>query len=131
DLILLIVDVNDTSIPDRVGTLLEDIQKPALAIVNKIDQVSKTAVRATVDELKTAHNFVETQCISALNGQGVPELIEVVKKYLPAGPPYYPKDIISEQPVRFFVAELIREQLFLQYYQELPYSCTVDIIKYE
>ena len=47
------------------------------------------------------------------------------------GPPFYPKDELSEHPTRFFVSELIREQLFLQYHEELPYSATVEVIQYE
>ena len=47
------------------------------------------------------------------------------------GPPFYPKDELSEHPTRFFVSELIREQLFLQYHEELPYSTTVEVIQYE
>lgn len=131
DLILLIVDVNDSSIPDRIWHLLDGLSTPKLAVVNKIDTVPKEKVQQTVDELTAAHNFTDVQSISALNGQGISELMGIIKKQLPAGPPYYPRDIVSEQPVRFFVAELIREQLYLQYYQELPYSCTVDIIEYD
>jgi GTP-binding protein Era len=47
------------------------------------------------------------------------------------GPPYYPKEDLSEHPVRFFVSELIREQVYLQFQEEIPYSCTVDVISYE
>ena len=49
----------------------------------------------------------------------------------PPGPPFYPKDELSEHPLRFFASELIREQLFLQYHEEIPYSCTVEVIQYQ
>jgi GTP-binding protein Era len=131
DLILFIVDVNDADIPGEVASMLQDIQQPIALIVNKIDQVSKSTSQEVADTLNAVHPFEETCCISALTGGGVTSLMDMVKRQLPAGPAYYPKDIVSEQPVRFFVAELIREQLFLQYYQELPYSCTVNIVQYD
>jgi GTP-binding protein Era len=62
---------------------------------------------------------------------GLQELMDSIKSSLKPGPPFYPKDMLSEQPVRFFVAEIIREQLFLLYHQEIPYSSTVDIIQYD
>src|SRR5690625_5747116 len=59
------------------------------------------------------------------------ELLEQIRQYLPAGPPYYPKEDLSEHPIRFFVSELIREQLFLLFHEEIPYSCTVEVIDYQ
>lgn len=131
DLVLFIVDVNDTSIPGRIFTTFKSIQKPVALVVNKIDQVDDAKAKTIAKELNEEYRFEETHFVSALNGKGVPELMDMVKGRLPAGPPFYPKDMLSEQPVRFFVAELIREQLFLQFHQELPYSCTVDIIQYD
>ena len=69
--------------------------------------------------------------VSALTGQGVPELVDDLLSRLPEGPAYYPKDELSEHPMRFFASELIREQIFLQYGQEIPYSCAVEVISYE
>jgi GTP-binding protein Era len=54
-----------------------------------------------------------------------------IKENIKPGPPFYPKDMLSEQPVRFFVAEMVREQLFLLYHQEIPYSSTIDIVQYD
>ncbi len=131
DLILLIVDVEDPQIPHRVFKAFSSMQKPVLLVVNKLDKVSKPDAQAVAAELKTEYDFDETVYVSALTGEGIPELMETVKERLPAGPPFYPKDMLSEQPIRFFVAELIREQLFLQFHQELPYSCTVNIVQYD
>jgi len=131
DLILLIVDVEDTKIPSRVYKGLASVQKPVVLVVNKTDKVPRPDAQAAAAELKTHFDFEEVLYVSALTGEGIPELMDTVKEQLPQGPPFYPKDMLSEQPIRFFVAELIREQLFLQFHQELPYSCTVDIIQYE
>lgn len=131
DLILLIVDVEDAGIPNRIFQALQSVQKPVVLVVNKLDKVSKADAQALAAELKTKLDFEDTVYVSALTGEGVPELMDLVKSKLPAGPPYYPKDMLSEQPIRFFVAELIREQLFLQFHQELPYSCTVNVVQYD
>ncbi len=131
DLILFIVDVDDAKVPGRLFNTFKSMQKPVALVINKIDRVSKADAEAVAAELNAEYDFEETILVSALNGEGVPELIEMIKERLPPGPPYYPKDMLSEQPVRFFVAELVREQLFLQFHQELPYSCTVDIIQYD
>jgi GTP-binding protein Era len=131
DLILFIVDLKEPVIPDKIVGILQSIQKPILLIINKMDLAKKSEAQNIAKKLDEKINFKETAYISAKTGKGVSELMNEIKKRIPAGPPYYPKEIISEQPVRFFVTELIREQLFLQYYQELPYSCTVDVIQYE
>lgn len=131
DLILFIVDVNDTQIPNRIFQTFKSINKPVALIINKVDKVNEPDAQAVAAELNAEYDFEETIYTSALNGKGVPELLENIKEQLPPGPPFYPKDMLSEQPIRFFVAELIREQLFLQFHQELPYSCTVDVIQYD
>lgn len=82
-------------------------------------------------KLNEKHKFFKTCFVSALQGKGVEDLLKTIKQMLPEGPAYYPEDMLSEQPVRFFAAELIREQLYLQFHQELPYSCTVEIIEYD
>src|SRR5699024_8610456 len=131
DVILFIVDITDARIPGRLLNVFKSIQKPIILIINKIDRVSEEEYRQVSERLNSTYRFDETHFISALNGEGIDELLSTVKKQLPEGPAYYPKDMLSEQPVRFFVAELIREQLYLQFHQELPYSCTVEVIQYE
>src|SRR5699024_9918551 len=131
DVILFIVDITDARIPGRLLNVFKSIQKPIILIINKIDRVSEEEYSQVSERLNSTYRFDETHFISALNGEGIYELLSTVKKQLPEGPAYYPKDMLSEQPVRFFVAELIREQLYLQFHQELPYSCTVEVIQYE
>ncbi len=131
DLILFIVDVTDAEIPDRLFELFRSIQTPLVLVLNKMDKIDHTKGKSISEKLNERFSFDETTYISALTGEGVQDLMKLIKQRLPEGPAYYPKEMLSEQPVRFFVAELIREQLYLQFHQELPYSCTVDIIKYD
>jgi GTP-binding protein Era len=128
DFVLFIHDARDEIIPDDVVEYLQSINKPIALILNKIDLISQ----------EKASKFVETyeeMCpiypISALQNIGIEGVLDSVKEKIPLGPPFYPPEQLSEHPERFFVSELIREQIFLQFQQEIPYSCTVDIILYE
>ncbi len=131
DLILFIVDPTDRTPPDEVIELLRTIQKPIFLVVNKMDQTRREEAEKKIAPLKEKLRFEETLFVSALQGDGMEELLEQIRQYLPAGPPYYPKEDLSEHPIRFFVSELIREQLFLLFHEEIPYSCTVEVIDYQ
>lgn len=131
DLILFIFDPLDTHPTDEVVELLKSINKPIYLVVNKMDAVDPVKAEKAVADLQEKMKIHSVYYISALNGAGVPELISGIRKTLLPGPPYYPKDELSEQPVRFFVSELIREQVFLQFHEEIPYSCSVEVISYE
>lgn len=131
DVILLIFDPTDHHPADEVIELLSSINKPILLIVNKIDTLDPKKAESKAKELEKRLKIRSTHYISALHGDGVPELIETIRELLLPGPPYYPKEDLSEHPVRFFVSELIREQVFLQFHEEIPYSCAVEVINYD
>jgi GTPase len=131
DIIFFIVDASESRQPKQVIKLLQSVQKPIFLIVNKTDLVERKDAEIMASLISEQIQINEVFYISALTGSGVDELLPAVKKLLLPGPPYYPKDILSEQPMRFFAAELIREQIFLQFHEEIPYSCTVDVIQYE
>ena len=131
DVILFIFDPTDTHPTDEVIELLRSINKPILLVVNKIDSIDKNSAETKVKILEKELNFKAIHYVSALQGAGVDELISSIRTYLMPGPPFYPKEDLSEQPVRFFVSELIREQVYLQFQEEIPYSCTVEIVSYD
>lgn len=131
DLILFIVDVNSYEIPDFAFKELKRFQKPVLLVINKMDKSNDESVLQVVQHLNSQFPFSNSIKVSALEHFGIDNLIKTIKKQLLPGPPFYPKDELSEHPTRFFVSELIREQLFLQYHEELPYSTTVEVIQYE
>ncbi|MFH5830829.1 GTPase Era [Halalkalibaculum sp. DA384] len=131
DIILFLVEAGEDRMPDYAFDVFKTMNKPIVLVVNKMDTSSRERELEMVESLQESYQFANTVYISALTGEGVPELMEVIYQNLKPGPPYYPKDMLSEQPVRFFVAELIREQLFMQFEQEIPYSCTVDVIQYD
>ncbi|MEX0844980.1 MAG: GTPase Era, partial [Balneolaceae bacterium] len=131
DLILFIHDPTDTHPADDVVKLIQSINKPIYLVVNKMDMASRDKAEKSVAELQDKMKIRSVNYVSATQGNGIPELIEEIRAGLLPGPPFYPKEDLSEQPVRFFVSELIREQIFLQFHQEIPYSCTVEVISYD
>ncbi len=131
DIILFIVEANENNIPDYAFDSLRKFHKPVVLVINKIDQHEQTQIDKVSSDLNARFKFESMVCVSAINGTGTDELLSAIIDGLLPGPPFYPKDELSEHPVRFFASELIREQVFLQYHEELPYSTTVDIIQYE
>lgn len=131
DLILFIVEAREDNIPDYAFGELRKFHKPVVLVINKIDMEKQELVEELSSDLNEKFKFKKTIFVSALDGAGVPGLLESIVELMPPGPPFYPKDELSEHPLRFFAAELIREQLFLQYHEEIPYSATVEVIQYE
>ncbi len=133
DLLLLIVDATA-----KFGTgdqFALDIAKksgqPCILLLNKIDALDKQKLLPLIAEYKSLHDFAEVIPISALKRDGLDMLLDTVVRALPEGPRYFPKDQLTDQPERFLVAELIREQVLLTTEQEVPYSTTVLIEQYE
>lgn len=131
DLVLYIVDASAPELPEYAFDSLRKLNKPVLLVLNKIDLCEQNDLNDIAKDINSNFNFNDTLLVSALNGFGINKLIDTIIEYLPPGPPFYPKEDLSEHPVRFFVAELIREQVFLQYHEELPYSITVEVIQYK
>ncbi len=135
DLILLMLDVTDPNIDRLAGTSLGDIRslgKPVILLLNKMDRVtSKREVLPLIGQFNALGIFQEIVPASGLKGENTDDLIEAVTKYLPYGEPFYDPDMLSEQPQRFFVSELIRERVLEQYRQEIPYSVEVNIVEFK
>lgn len=127
DVVLLLVDASHGTPAFREDVLELVRAAPELIVVaNKIDVASREgreAVRRWSRELFGA-DPVE---VSAETGEGVEALRALIAQRLPEGPFFFPEDDVSSQPVRFFVAELVRETVFEQYGQEVPYSVAVKI----
>jgi GTP-binding protein Era len=124
DVVLVVVDA--TSRPKRtpwavLRALLEQSRAPRLVAVNKIDAVPAAAVDGFLLEAARRLN-ARTLPLSALEGTGVVELRRALEAELPESPFLFPRDQIASDSVRFFVAELVREAIFEQYDQEIPYS---------
>lgn len=133
DLLLLIVDATA-----KFGTgdkfVLDIVKKsgqPCFLLLNKIDMLDKQRLLPLIAEYKERYEFAEVIPISAMKREGLDALLTSVLKALPEGPRYFPKDQVTDQPERFLVAELIREQVLLATEQEVPYATTVLIDQYQ
>lgn len=109
---------------------LESFSGPVILALNKVDRVAKETLLPLMAELDELHNWVALVPISALKREGLTALTSTFAPLLPAGPPLFPADALSEQPERFFVAEFVREQLVRRLSQELPYAVAVEIESY-
>ncbi|MFC1511953.1 GTPase Era [Candidatus Latescibacterota bacterium] len=131
DVILVIIDAAAfrEDIHPRLAEILESIKrKKALIALNKIDLIHPKTKLLTIIE-KTTERFgdIDIVPLSALTGDGTGDLFSLILDRLPEGPKLYPDDIISTEPERFFVAELIREAIFLTMSEEIPYASGVVI----
>ena len=129
DVILYMIDGTHPS-PEIEASIFEKLQEgkqPVILLINKIDRIPKADLLPLIDAYQHKRSFAEIVPISATREDGIPELLNALPNYLPDGTLYYPPDIVSELPLRFFVAETIREKVFLRTRQEVPYASTVVI----
>lgn len=136
DLILAVVDVNEKVLKNFENRLIPVLipfagKKSIFLVINKIDLITKEEVLQIIDTMKDKFKFDEIIPLSALHQFNVKELTNTIKKYLPVHPPYFPTDILSQEPERFFIAEIIREKIFEAYRDEIPYSTEVVIAEYK
>ncbi|MDX9752452.1 MAG: GTPase Era [bacterium] len=109
--------------------VLASFSMPLIIAFNKVDKVPLSE-RAALQNSLAGFTFPEShrfEYISALYGDGVPQLVETLLDYMPLGPKLFPPDQLSDRTTRFFVEEIIREKAFLQLKEELPYSLAVRI----
>jgi GTP-binding protein Era len=134
DLVLLITDVTEKFGPGEqfVINMAKKTKTPTVLLLNKIDRIKqKDKLLEIIDRWRQLHDFEEVIPISALRKDGLDAVLDTVVKLLPDGPAYFPSDQLTDQPLRFLVAEMIREQVLLATEQEIPYSTTVIVDQYE
>ncbi|RMH83535.1 MAG: GTPase Era [Calditrichaeota bacterium] len=132
DVLVYVVDVTDkrTTVEDVLAQL-EGVEKPVILALNKVDLVRKDTLLPLIDQFARGFPFKAIVPISALKNDGLDRLLKEIVACLPQNPPYYPEDYISDQQERFFVAEIIREKVFLLYGEEIPYSTHVEIEEFK
>lgn len=106
-------------------------KKPLVVGMNKIDLIHKDLLLPAIGSIAKETGVDEIVPISALRSDGTDDLVAALEKHLQPGPPLYPKDQLATAPERFFVSEIIREKIFLQYGDEIPYSTTVKIEEFK
>lgn len=116
---------------DFIINRLKDTNTPVYLIINKIDLVNPSDLLAIIADYSQQMEFAEIFPISALKGDGVPELLDFAMDKMEEGPQYYPADQITDHPERFIMSELIREKVLQLTRQEVPHSVAVVIDKIE
>ena len=106
---------------------LENVKTPVFLIINKIDTVALEEVLKVIESYKSIYNFAEIIPISALKGKNKDELLKTIKKYLPEGPKFFPSDMITDQPERQIVSEIIREKALHLLQEEIPHGIAVEV----
>ncbi|HET9317891.1 MAG TPA: GTPase Era [Vicinamibacteria bacterium] len=133
DLALWLVDVTEAYGPgDRyVKTVLQRAGKPVILGLNKIDAIEKPRILPVIEQYRHLMDFSEVIPLSALKGQQVDVLLDRLVAHLPEGQPLYPEDFLTDQPERFFVAEMVREQILRMTRDEIPYAAGVVVDSFQ
>lgn len=129
DLITFMVD-NSLEIGKMDSMIIEDLKKistPIVLLINKIDESEEEEILQLIDKYNKMDMFEEIITISALNNINIDKYIEILKKMVPEGPQYFPEDMITDQPERFIVSEIIREKALIGLEEEVPHGIYVSI----
>ena len=132
DVILYVTDTVEQS--DRSDEIVGRIVRsgiPAVVVINKIDLTTPEDLEAIVDRWHAKMPDAEIVPVSAKERFNMKGLLEAVLRRLPEGEPFYPKDTLTDRPMRFFASEIIREKIMLNYDKEIPYCCQIEIDTYK
>lgn len=127
DILLVVTDITKDEDISLYAKRLNKAKVPIIFIVNKIDLVDQKTVLEKLAYWQDKVNATEFIPVSALNKFNLKVVFNKIVEYLPTSPPFYDKDSLTDKPERFFVSEIIREKILLNYKQEIPYSVEIVI----
>lgn len=125
DMILFVTDLYEKYEDDAMINRLKEAEIPIILIMNKVDLAKGSQAHDKLKYWEEIINPSQSIIISALKGEGIDELFDLILGNMPEHPAYFPKDELTDKPERFFVSEIVREKIFLNYKKEVPYSCEV------
>jgi GTPase len=133
DIVVLVIDAVRSLDPslDVLLKHLPEVRRPVVAVLNKIDQVSKPELLRLATEISAFRSFDRIFMLSALTGDGVADLKTYLAEAVPPGPWLYPEDQLTDASLRQTAAEITREKLFLRLHEELPYQLTVETTEWK
>ncbi len=135
DLVLLLFDATKSEFPiaqleAQIEMPLEQLGVPVIAALNKIDLLkNRRQLLPQIQQLAETQKFKEIVPISAMTGENLDRLLDILYQYLPPSPYLYDPELLSTHPERFFIAEFIREAVFLSTHEEIPYSTEVQLVE--
>ena len=129
DLVLFVVDESKKIGPGdrKIIDDLKNVKTPVVLVLNKIDQLNEEELFDLMKMYNAEGIFEQIVPISALKGRNINELLKVIKKHLEEGPQYFPDYMITDQPERVLVSELIREKVLHYVHDEVPHGVAVEI----
>lgn len=131
DVLLWVVDVHTQDSQAELQAKIRPNAIPTLLLINKVDLVDTTQLASIVHYWTAQVKVNAIIPIAALQSLNTAQVLKHILAYLPEHPPYYPKDMLTDRPERFFAAEIVREQLLRNYRQEIPYSAEVVIESFQ
>ncbi|MEM7161049.1 MAG: GTPase Era [Bacteroidota bacterium] len=132
DVLLVVTDIfEDEMNYEPIFEKIKKLKVPILVLINKIDLSDQQRVGEKISLWQNKLPQAEIIPISALHKFHLKEVYNRIVELLPEGPPFFPKDEMTDKPMRFFVSEIIREKIFLHYKKEIPYSCEVVVESYK
>jgi GTPase len=134
DVVLAIHDAGRRQIPEETLQVIDGLaeaRRELVLVLNKVDLVKRERLLEMAAELSARGTFAKVFMISALNGDGVADLLDYLASRMPEGPWLFPEDQLSDTSLRVLAAEITREKLFLNLHQEIPYSLTVETESWE
>lgn len=131
DIFILVIDAREKLFREEILERIKAITKPVLVLINKIDQIKEKQVLPLIEFWKEKIPNGQILPISAIHNFNVDKVLNRIVELLPEHPAYYPKEDLTNKSMRFFVAEMIREKILLQFQKEVPYSTEVIIDEYK
>ncbi len=131
DIFVVVTEIGEDIKEEEVIENIRKSKTPAVLLINKIDLSNQKEVELSIKKYSERFPDWEIIPVSALAGFNIKKVFDVIMDHLPESPPYYPKDEISDKPVRFFVSEIVREKILSLYKKEIPYSVEVEVEEYK
>ena len=133
DIVLYMVEATENEIgpgDQSIISALKKVDTPVILAINKVDLVEKSSLLPLIDMYSKAHDFREIVPISATDPRTVELMFGILKKYLPEGEKLYPDDMLTDQPAKVLVQELIREKMLELLDDEVPHGVGIEVVRY-
>lgn len=132
DILLVMVEVRERKFKDEeILARLQKTSTPIILLLNKIDEIDQSLLEEKVSYWQEQIPNAKVYPISALHQFNVDQVLLEIRALLPEAPPYYDKDQLTDKPEKFFVSEIIREKILMNYKKEIPYSCEVEVEEFK
>ena len=133
DIVLYLVEATDREIgpgDQSIISALEKVDTPVILAINKVDLVEKSSLLPLIDLYSKAYDFKEIVPISATDPRTAELMFNILKQYLPEGEKLYPDDMLTDQPAKVLVQELIREKMLELLDDEVPHGIGIEVVRY-